>query len=168
MSARPITIEKRKWDGSLSARWTARFTRDGPRAIWWTPRGTRREHPRRGDDQSEITPYDEVSATTGAGWLVTAVLGPGRRTIRYEVDATAGDERESGDVFAFVDLDLDLELAVGTTVVTDLIQFAERRSEMGYPPGLLTAATAALDAALKLHREGEWPFDGSLGEAVDG
>ena len=46
--------------------------------------------------------------------------------------------------------------------MTDLIEFAERREEMGYPPGMLSAVVVALDKALRRHRRGDWPFDGSL------
>ena len=119
-----------------------------------------RDHPRR--DELETTEHLEVSATCGEGWIVTAVLGAGGDLLRYEVDATAGGEIERDGVLAFIDLDLDLEIDAGTVVVSDLIQFAEHREAMGYPPGMLSAVVVALDGALRRHRRGDWPFDGSL------
>lgn len=160
VSGRPVIIEKRKWDGSVSARWTALFHRDGGRMAWRTPTGTIRSHPRTG--RQETTEHLEVSATCGDGWIVTAVLDADGRLLRYEVDATAGDEAERDGILAFIDLDLDLVISDHTAVVTDLIEFAERREEMGYPPGMLSAVVVALDKALRRHRRGDWPFDGSL------
>ncbi len=160
MTGRPVIIEKRKWDGSVSARWTAQFLRDGARLTWRTPAGTERAHPRSG--RRETTELLEVSATCGEGWIVTAVIDGDGALARYEVNATAGGEVEHDGVLAFIDLDIDLEIEQGTVVVTDLIQFAERREQMGYPPGMLSAVVIALDRALWRHRRGDWPFDGSL------
>ena len=144
----------------MSARWTADFRREGQRLTWWTPAGTPRTHPRSG--QKEITTHLEVSATCGDGWIVTAILAADGRLVRYKVDATAGDEAERDGALAFIDLDLDLIIEDGEAGVTDLIEFARRAEEMGYPPGTLSAVVAALDKALQRHRLGHWPFDGSL------
>ena len=156
----PVLIEKRKWDGSVTARWEAELRRDDGRIVFVTPPGTRRERPRRGD--VEVTRCLEVSGSGGAGWIVTAVVGGDGALVRYEVDATVGDEERRRDVFAFVDIDLDLEIADGEARVEDLAEFAERRRTMGYPPGLLSHALAALDDALARYRRAAWPFDGSL------
>lgn len=155
-----MLIEKRKWDGTVSARWEAELRRDGDRVVFVTPAGTRRERPRTGE--VEVTRRREASASGGAGWIVTAFAAGDGEPARYTVDATMGDERPSGGMFAFIDLDLDLEIADGEVVVEDLLQFAQRRRTMGYPAGLLTHAAAALGDALDRHRRGAWPFDGSL------
>ena len=133
MSGRPLIVEKRKWDGSVSARWTADSRRAGPRLTSWTPAGTQRTHPR--SSRQETTSHLEVSATCGDGWIVTAILDADGRLARYEVDATAGNEAERDGVLAFIDLDLDLIIEDGEAGVTDLIEFARRAEEMGYPPG---------------------------------
>lgn len=155
-----MIIEKRKWDGSVSARWTADFARHGDRVVWTTPIGTVRERPRRGG--AEVTRLGEVSASRCTGWIVTALQTADRQLVRYEVDATAGGEAERDGVFAFVDLDLDLEIEGDTTVVKDLIEFVERRALMGYPPDLLRRAAESLEEARLLHARARWPFDGSL------
>lgn len=155
-----VVVEKRKWDGSVSARWPARLWREGDRTHWWTPAGTRRAHVRRGED--EVTRQDEHTASEGRGWITTAVLGADGAVARYAVDATVGGEREADGVFAFVDLDLDLEIAGGRLEVRDLAEFAERRRTMGYPDAVMRAALRSLDAARALHDAGDWPFDGSL------
>jgi hypothetical protein len=157
---RPVIIEKRKWDGFVSARWRALFARDGGRMTWITPAGTIRRRPRRGGD--ETTTRLEISATCGRGWIVTAVLDTEGGLVRYDVDATSGGEVERGGLVAFVDLDLDLRVGNGAPAVADLIEFAQRREEMGYPSGLLSRAVLALDDALTRHWHGAWPFDGSL------
>jgi hypothetical protein len=159
-AAHPVVVEKRKWDGSVSARWPARLWREGPRIHWFTPAGTRRPHLRRGED--EVTEHDEHTASAGRGWIATAVLGTGGAVSRYAVDATVGDEREVDGVLAFVDLDLDLEIGGGRVEVLDLAEFASRRREMGYPDAVMRAALRSLDEARALHEAGRWPFDGSL------
>jgi protein associated with RNAse G/E len=93
---------------------------------------------------------------------VTAVIGDDGQPVRYEVDATAGDEALRDGVLTFIDLDIDMEIEDGVVEVTDLVEFAERREQMGYPPGLLSAVVLALDRALDRERRGDWPFDGSL------
>jgi hypothetical protein len=155
-----LTIEKRKWDGTVSARWPADSRSDGERLVWRTPAGTRRERPRRGE--SEVVEQEERSATCGAGWVVTAVVDARGGLVRYEVDATLGGERPWDGLFVFMDIDLDLEIAGDEETVQDLIQFARRREAMDYPPLLLGAALSGLDDALARSRAGRWPFDGSL------
>jgi hypothetical protein len=155
-----VLIEKRKWDGSVSARWEADLRREDDRVVWVTPPGTRRERPRNGD--VETTRCLEASASAGEGWIVTAVIDEAGRAVRYEVDATVGDETPREGVFAFVDLDLDMEIGDGDVTVEDLDDFVRRLRTMGYPPGLLTHATAALGRALARYGRGDWPFDGSL------
>ena len=155
-----VVIEKRKWDGSVSARWSARLDEDGARTVWRTPAGTLRLHPRTG--REEVVERLEVAATCGRGWIVSAIVDSDGGLVRYEVDATTGGEVVRDGVLAFIDIDLDLDIRGGEAVVRDLIEFAERREEMGYPPGLLSSAVIALDDALGRHRRGEWPFDGSL------
>jgi hypothetical protein len=102
----------------------------------------------------------EVSATCGRGWIVTAVLDTEGGLLRYDFDATGGGEVERGGLVAFVDL--DLRLGDGAPAVADLIEFAQRREEMGYPSGILSGAVLALDDALTRHWHGAWPFDRSL------
>jgi hypothetical protein len=160
LSGLAVTIEKRKWDGSISARWPARLQRDGGRLTWRTPPGTERTRPRKG--RTETTEHLEVSATCGEGWIVTAFIGDEGEVMRYEVDATTGDEVDQDGVVAFIDLDVDMEIEDGAVEVNDLVEFAERREQMGYPPGMLSAIVVALDRALDRHRRGDWPFDGSL------
>jgi hypothetical protein len=127
---------------------------------WRTPPGTERTRPRRG--QTETTDHLEISATCGEGWIVTGVIGDDGQAVRYDVDATAGDEALRDGVLVFIDLDVDMEIEEGVVEVTDLVEFAERRERMGYPPGLLSAVVLALDRALDRQRRGDWPFDGSL------
>ena len=67
---------------------------------------------------------------------MTAVLAADGRLLRYEVDATAGDEAERDGILAFIDLDLDLVISDHTAVVTDLIE-----------PRMLPADTARMIAA---------------------
>ncbi|MGD9573427.1 MAG: hypothetical protein AB7V62_16230 [Thermoleophilia bacterium] len=160
MTPEPVVVEKRKWDGALSARWGAVAWREGDAVHWWTAAGTPRSHPRRGEE--ETLAHDEHAVTTGAGWIATAVLGGDGRVLRYEVDATAGRETLDAGVLGFTDMDLDLIAEDGRVAVKDLAQFAARRDEMGYPEAVMRTAMHGLDAARALEAAGAWPFDGSL------
>lgn len=160
MTRRATLIEKRKWDGTVSARWTAVLWREGDRILWWTPLGTVRDEPRKGG--TERVGRHELSASCGRGWIVHAILTGEGALVRYEVDATAGGEEVVDGCFSFIDLDLDLEIREGSLEVQDLIEFAERGRTMGYPPHTLSAAIAALEEARELHRTRSWPFDGAL------
>lgn len=165
MSGADGIVEKRKWDGSISARWQARLWQEEDRVQLWTPAGTRRTHPRRGE--VEVLDAHERAATRGRGWLVTAVLSRGGELLRYEVDATRGGERVSDGRFTFVDLDVDLVIADGAQRVEDLAEFARHREEFGYPDEVMRAALRSLEEARALYAAGSWPFDGSLTTSPD-
>jgi hypothetical protein len=157
-----VTIEKRKWDGSVAARWTARLLEtEAGRLCWLAPAGTRRDRPRRGE--VEVLASPEIGATeAGAWWVVTAHADGSGQRLRYKVDAATPLSRPSVDTLVFVDLDLDLQLDAGSEELQDAAQFARRAREMGYPAPVRDGAWRGLDEAVRRFRQGRWPFDGSL------
>jgi hypothetical protein len=158
----PITVEKAKWDGSVSARWPALLLpADPPVQTWRTAAGTAIERPRKGT--VERAEQDQVSVTAGGCWLVTALLGPDGRPDAYEVDACAPVEPARDGRLRFVDLDLDLELDDGRITLLDQEQFVRRAAEMGYPDAIRDCAWAALRDAADRYAARRWPFDGVLG-----
>ncbi|WP_217914484.1 DUF402 domain-containing protein [Miltoncostaea marina] len=161
MPPRTVTVEKRKWDGSVSARWRAALLSAPPGPwLWRTPAGTRREHPRRGE--TETVAHDEVAAACDEWWVVTATLGPGGAVEGWTVDAALPVEAAGADVVAFVDLDLDLAVAGGRVRLEDEDDFHRRAREMGYPEEVCSGAWGGLRDAVRRHAAGEWPFDGTV------
>jgi len=161
--SRPVVVEKRKWDGSVSARWPARLLDDDPdRLVWVTEAGTCRDRLRRGE--REVVDRREATAAGSAWWVVTAWADDEGR-VRYEVDAATPALRDDGLV-AFVDLDLDLSLGDGEARLEDEDQFARRSREMGYPAEVRHGARAGLADAARRWRSKRWPFDGTLADLL--
>ena len=158
----PITVEKAKWDGSVSARWPALLLPARPAVLAWrTAAGTAIERPRKGI--VERAEQDEVSLTAGGCWVVTALLGPDGRPDAYEVDACAPVEPVRDALLRYVDLDLDLELDDGAIRLLDQEQFVRRAAEMGYPDEMRDCAWAALRDVADRYADRRWPFDGEFG-----
>lgn len=162
MSGEPITVEKRKWDGSVSARWPALLVSGPPRPwIWVATAGTRRERPRRGE--VEVLEREERGcALPGAWWVATVLLGPDGRVERYGVDAATPVRPLADGAIGFIDLDLDLDAPPDGSPVTlqDAAQFAARARRMGYPAGVRRGAWEGLREAAGRLRRRDWPFDG--------
>ena len=160
--ATPITVEKAKWDGSVSARWPALLLPARPPVTAWrTASATAIERPRKGT--VERAEQDQLSLTAGGCWVTTALLAPDGRPETYEVDACAPVEPVRDGILRFVDLDLDLELDDGAIRLLDQEQFMRRAAEMGYPDALRDCAWAALRDAADRYAARRWPFDGELG-----
>jgi hypothetical protein len=162
-----VVVEKRKWDGSVGARWPAELeTLEGGRRLWVADAGTVRDRPRRG--RTETLEHTEASAAEdGAWWVATAHVDGAGMPLRYAVDASTPPELGDGTL-AFVDLDLDLTLESGSEHLEDVDQFAERAARMGYPEAVCLGAWRGLRDAASRFRAGTWPFDGSLAEAAGG
>lgn len=155
---RRVVVEKRKWDGSVSGRWSAELLREPPGPWTWIARaGTRRERPRRGE--TEILERDELGLAADEWWVVTAVLAPGGGVERYEVDAAVPVARSGRDAIFFIDLDLDLEMDAGGVSLEDEDDFRRRSEEMGYPPEVRRGAWRGLRDATERLRTRAWPFD---------
>lgn len=154
----PITVEKAKWDGSVSARWPALLLPARPPVqAWCTAAGTAIARPRKGE--VERAQQDTVSMTAGGCWVITALLGPDGRPQSYQVDACAPVEPPRGGVLRWIDLDLDLEIEREEVRLLDHEQFRRRAVEMGYPDGICDCAWAALRDAAERHAARRWPFD---------
>lgn len=160
-----VVIEKRKWDGTVSARWAARLVSRPPSVwSWRTDVGTIRERPRL--DGLEVVANEEVSLAGRGWWVLTAVLGPDRDIERMKVDAatpvTAGPDR----LIWFCDLDIDLQIDGGALTLRDQDVMLRRAREMSYPQSVCRRAHAALDEVTECFVARRWPFDGALLELV--
>jgi protein associated with RNAse G/E len=158
-----ITVEKAKWDGSVSARWRAvLLPAQGAIQRWRTSAGTLVERPRRGD--LERAGHDSVSVTAGTWWVVSAVLDGEGRPAAYEVDACTPVAPCRDGVLRFLDLDIDLELTDESAALLDQEEFRRHAVEMGYPDRVRRCALIGLRDALQRFCSRRWPFDGSLGD----
>jgi protein associated with RNAse G/E len=157
----PVVVEKRKWDGTVAARWASRLVSRQPSLwCWRTDIGTIRERPRL--DALEVVTQQELSVAGQGWWVLTAFLDADGRIERMKVDAATPVAAEADRLLWFVDLDLDLEIEGSTVIVRDEDVFVRRAREMGYPPEVCRRARAALEDVAARHRTGRSPFDGSL------
>jgi hypothetical protein len=158
-----VTVEKRKWDGQVSARWRALLTAAPPDSWrWCSPAGTPRERPWR--DRTDVLRQREVSVGGLGHWLLTVRLGDDGRPEGAEADAILPVQESAPGLVSFVDLDLDLELDLdgGGAALQDLDDFRERAASMGYPPWVQRAAWKGLWDLKRRLAGGRWPFGGAL------
>jgi hypothetical protein len=164
-AGRRIVIEKRKWDGTISARSSGRLLDDldGARC-WLVPAGTAEERP--GLRRVDHPEADTICVAAGAWWVVSVKLGPGSDIGPYRVDAALSPGRPYEGVLRWVDLDLDLILDGTDVELRDHADFRRRARTMAYPPEVREGAWAGIRDAVLRHGAGDWPFDGSLGERL--
>jgi len=144
-----VVVEKRKWDGTVSARWVARLVAGPPTVCWWrTHVGTIRERPRL--DAREVVTQEELSLAGRDWWVLTALLGADGRIERMKVDAATPVTSEPDALLWFYDLDLDLQIDGSTVIVRDADVLQRRAREMGHPDEVCRRArrTRRRDGAL--------------------
>jgi hypothetical protein len=157
---RRVLVEKRKWDDSVAARTSSRWLAS-PRGYrcWWTAAGALRERPRLG--RVELVAAHEVTVAGPHWWVITARAAADDGHVRYHVDA-AVPARVDAAGLAFCDLDIDLVIEPGSTVVRDGGDFRRRAREMNYPPAVRRGALNGLRDAASRAAVAAWPFDGWL------
>lgn len=164
----PVTVEKRKWDGSVSARWpaVAGVHRDGVR-LWRATAGTVREHPSRGTTGRFAR--DEVTVDCGAGWLLTLGIDPLGATVSCRGDAVIPPVRSGPGLVTFVDLDLDLDIdpRTGEATLLDEEDLLRRAREMRYPDAVVRAAWEGIDDLWDRLRSRRWPFTAAAAAPPD-
>ena len=75
---------------------------------------------------------------------------------------------DSDDLVVWVDLDLDFDVIGDQVALEDEAQFHERAGTMGYPADVVRGAWSGVSAIAARYTIGDWPFDGSMQEWVDG
>ena len=142
-----VRVEKRKWDGSVSAVDTARpLAVPGGSSAWIVPAGSRRERPASGATE------DASRSFTG-----------------YKVHASAPFETpERDDEIVWIDLDLDFEVTGDDVEIEDEAQFHDHARTMGYPDEVVRGAWSGISTIAARYTNGDWPFDGSMQGWVDG
>jgi len=167
-----VQVEKRKWDGRVSARDHAALvapstgpgeeTAPAGAAAWFTPAGSPRERPVDGDVERLGT--DELwVAVPGQWWVVCARAAPAERSpSELVLHAAASFEAPEGAGLCWVDLDLDVEVRDGEVELVDEQQFQEHARSMDYPEEVVRGAWSGIASIAARYTNREWPFDGWL------
>jgi hypothetical protein len=160
-----VTVEKLKWDGSVSARSVAWLLDDHDgRRCWLVPAGLPRERPRLG--RVDRPKADTIFLAAGAWWIVSAQLDEDGRISWYTVDAALSPASPVEGWLRWVDLDLDLRLGDGSIELLDEEDFTRRARQMGYPPEVCDGAWSGIHDATRRQAAEAWPFDGWLVERL--
>ena len=108
MVAELISVEKRKWDGSISSRERAWLVDcDASPLAWRVSAGTRRERPAQGD--SELVEQDELwLSLPDAPVVLCSYLTPENTLERHELHAAWEPVGLNTGVLRWIDLDLDV------------------------------------------------------------
>ena len=156
-----IAVEKRKWDGSVSAREEALLLETERCLAWRVSAGTRREHPARG--VTEDVGQDELWLSPNEVPVVLcSYLTTGNTVERYELHAACETTAMDGDLVSWIDLDLDVALEDGTVKVLDEAAFMEHADTMHYPEHVVRTAWSGIADVTPRFVNREWPFDGFL------
>src|SRR4051812_6563544 len=132
-----MRVEKRKWDGTVSAVDIGHPVEGVERLTsWLVTRGTERQRP--SADRVEVVSSDEIwAATPGEWWVLCGYVADG--TVEgYKVHAAAPfDPPGSDGDIVWVDLDLDFEVHGDEVGLEDEAQFHEHARSMGYPDAVV-------------------------------
>ena len=164
-----VRVEKRKWDGTVSAMDNGEpLTVPGDISVWLIRAGSRRERPRSGE--SELVASNELwVAVPGQWWVLCGYLDVDRSFNGYKVHASAPFEvPSSADEIVWIDLDLDFEVSGNEVEIEDEAQFHDHARTMGYPDEVVRGAWSGISTIAARYTTGEWPFDGSMLQWVGG
>ena len=129
-----VRVEKRKWDGTVSAVDTAHpLAVPGDCSAWLVLAGSQGSALRSG--AIEVVGSDELwVAVPGEWWVLCGHTDAARSLNGYKVHAAAPFEAPSSDdEIVWVDLDLDFEVIGDEVALEDEAQFHEHARTMGYP-----------------------------------
>jgi hypothetical protein len=157
-----VRVEKRKWDGSVSAIDVGVLipaTRTA--CVWFVPAGTKRERPQRGT--SEILERDEIWAGIPGEWWVLCGEGEADGSIaRYVLHAAAPFTAPEPGLIRWIDLDLDFDVHDAEVSLDDEAQYHSHAQTMNYPAEVVRGAWSGISRVAPQYTTGGWPFDGWL------
>jgi hypothetical protein len=155
-----VTVVSTKWDGSFHRKTIGLELGADRHGTWvWMPAGTVVSS---GAGPFEISPCLRL-LQVGLPWSAYFVpADPGRRRPKQlYVDITTPATR-TGQLFSFVDLDLDVEqLDDGEVRVLDRPEFEEHAARFGYPAELVETAESTCRLVVEAVRSRQPPFDGA-------
>ena len=163
-----LRVEKRKWDGTLSALTPARLvdvSSPRPAVAWLVAAGAERRRPAKGD--TEIVPHDELwVAVPGEWWVLCGRTDDTNSVAEYVLHAATPFEPPSGDLLRWIDLDLDFQVHGDVVALEDEAQFHEHARSMSYPDEVVHGAWSGISEVAPHFTTGEWPFDGWMDHAL--
>jgi hypothetical protein len=164
--SREVRVEKRKWDGRVSAidERALLAEADAPRLAWFVPAGSARSHPWAGT--REVVAHDELWLTCNDEWWVLCAEVDQDQIVSLVLHAAVPVEPTAPDRIDWIDLDLDLEVRDGELSLEDEEQFHRHAATMSYPREVIRGAWAGISRMAPRYTMGEWPFDGWLEEEL--
>jgi hypothetical protein len=162
----PVRVEKRKWDGTLSAECPGEWLeRSGGVVAWRVVEGTVRSKPSKGE--VEVVGDDEIWLAVPGQWWVLCGHSERGTVTDWVLHAAAPFEVPAPDCIRWTDLDLDFEVHGSEIAVEDEVQFHEHAKSMAYPDEVVRGAWSGISAIAPRYTTGEWPFDGWLQSRLD-
>jgi hypothetical protein len=164
-----VRVVKRKWDGTVSAVDTASpLAVPGDLSAWIVPAGSERQRP--GSEAVEVIDRDELwVAVPGEWWVLCGYTDADRKVSGYKVHASAAFEPPPGDdEIVWVDLDLDFVVSGDEVELDDEAEFHDHARTMGYPDEVVRGAWSGISTIAARYTNGDWPFDGSMQDWLDG
>lgn len=161
MKTTELRIERRTFEGELSAYWDAHLLRRRSKLlIWHAAPLTSIVYPRRGFS----TPLQRHQL--GWVWLdrrfTTEVeLSPGGNLERA-VSRICLPPNARGEIVSIVELGLTVAVEPGPVVTVDDDEFQEAANDFGYDPQLRASAWSAVEAVRGMLTSGEGPFGPDL------
>uniref|UniRef100_A0AAU2V4I4 DUF402 domain-containing protein n=1 Tax=Streptomyces sp. NBC_00003 TaxID=2903608 RepID=A0AAU2V4I4_9ACTN len=153
-----VLVDIRKYDGSLSAQWTAVRLGEDEHGVWL---GTAQGLPVSSDTGGWTTRFAYVMLVPrGQWWTATFCAEPGPEM--YCDVCTVPEWDKDGGVLRTVDLDLDVVRPHGGEAhIKDEDEFAENRVRYGYPDSVVGKARQACEWLMEAGRgagDGIEPF----------
>lgn len=150
--SRSVLVDIRKYDGSVSGRWTATRLGEDEHGVWLgTPRGV----PVTATKGGWANRFDHVLLVPrGEWWIATFCAAPGPEMY---CDVCTVPEWDAGaTVLSAIDLDLDVVRSHGgEAYAKDEEEFAEHRVSYGYPGSVVEGAQRACAWLMEAgHRDG--------------
>ena len=161
MKTTELRIERRTFEGELSAYWDAKLLRRRSKLlIWHAAPLTSIVYPRRGFS----TPLQRHQL--GWVWLdrrfTTEIeLSPGGNLERA-ISRVCLPPNARGEIISIVELGLAVNVEPGPIITVDDDEFQEAANDFGYDPQLRASAWSAVEAVRGMLKEGEGPFGPDL------
>lgn len=158
-----VRVEKRKWDGTVSAVDTGSLLAvPGDLVAWLVRAGSRRQRPKSG--ATELIEHDELwLSVPGECWALCGYTDAARSLTGYKAHASAPFEVQNGeDEILWVDLDLDFDITDDSLNLRDEAEFRDHAHMMGYPADVVQGAWSGIATVAARYTTEDWPFDGSL------
>lgn len=161
MKSNDLRIERRAYDGELTAYWDATILRRrGAFLIWHAPPLTPIIYPRRGF--SATLRRHEIGWVWPARRYTVTVELSGRGDLEQAICRVCLPPTIAGRIVALRELGLALRVAPGPVVAVDDDEFQEAATDYGYDPQLRATAWAAVEEARALLAAGDGPFGPDL------